>query len=78
MQILIVGPLVLSRSFSVRNPLTSYLISIGRNGEFAHILMEDIYWSTLKKMQTLVDRLRTARDVPEPQHEEEFAGEMAY
>lgn len=54
------------------------LISIGRNGEFAHILMEDIYWSTLKKMQTLVDRLRTARDVPEPQHEEEFAGEMAY
>jgi len=25
------------------------LYSIGRNGEFAHILMEDIYWRTLKK-----------------------------
>ena len=26
------------------------LYSIGRNGEFAHILMEDIYWRTLKRM----------------------------
>jgi protoporphyrinogen/coproporphyrinogen III oxidase len=34
------------------------LLSIGRNGEFAHILMEDIYWSTLKKMQRLVEQLR--------------------
>ncbi|MEF2071564.1 protoporphyrinogen/coproporphyrinogen oxidase [Consotaella aegiceratis] len=25
------------------------LYSIGRNGEFAHILMEDIYWRTLKR-----------------------------
>src|SRR5690606_32039437 len=30
------------------------LYSIGRNGEFAHILMEDIYWRTLKKMNELV------------------------
>jgi protoporphyrinogen oxidase len=27
------------------------LYSIGRNGEFAHLLMEDIYWRTLKRMQ---------------------------
>jgi protoporphyrinogen oxidase len=26
------------------------LYSIGRNGEFAHILMEDVYWRTLKRM----------------------------
>jgi protoporphyrinogen oxidase len=25
------------------------LLSIGRNGEFAHILMEDVYWRTLRK-----------------------------
>ena len=29
------------------------LYSIGRNGEFAHILMEDIYWRTLRRMQGL-------------------------
>jgi len=29
------------------------LYSIGRNGEFAHILMEDIYWRTLRRMQQL-------------------------
>ncbi len=57
------------------------LMSIGRNGEFAHILMEDIYWSTLKKMQTLVDRLRQlepAQDVQDgaPSCEKEFADEL--
>jgi protoporphyrinogen oxidase len=26
------------------------LYSIGRNGEFAHILMEDVYWRTLRRM----------------------------
>jgi protoporphyrinogen oxidase len=25
------------------------LVSIGRNGEFAHVLMEDVYWRTLRK-----------------------------
>lgn len=30
------------------------LYSIGRNGEFAHILMEDVYWRTLKKMNALI------------------------
>ena len=33
------------------------LLSIGRNGEFAHILMEDIYWRTIKKMRHLVEAL---------------------
>jgi protoporphyrinogen/coproporphyrinogen III oxidase len=30
------------------------LYSIGRNGEFAHILMEDVYWRTVRRMQDLV------------------------
>lgn len=30
------------------------LYSVGRNGEFAHILMEDVYWRTQKKMRELV------------------------
>ena len=33
------------------------LLSIGRNGEFAHILMEDIYWRTTQKMRHLVEGL---------------------
>jgi hypothetical protein len=27
------------------------LLSIGRNGEFGHWLMEDVYWRTLAKMR---------------------------
>jgi protoporphyrinogen/coproporphyrinogen III oxidase len=30
------------------------LYSIGRNGEFAHRFMEDVYWRTLKKMNSLI------------------------
>jgi len=30
------------------------LLSIGRNGEFAHRFMEDVYWRTLKKVNTLI------------------------
>ena len=30
------------------------LYSIGRNGEFAHILMEDVYWRTLTRVRQLV------------------------
>ena len=30
------------------------LLSIGRNGEFAHRFMEDIYWRTLKKVHDLI------------------------
>ena len=31
------------------------LLSIGRNGEFAHIFMEDVYWRTLKKVRSLIE-----------------------
>jgi protoporphyrinogen/coproporphyrinogen III oxidase len=33
------------------------LHSIGRNGEFAHILMEDVYWRTLRKVHQLAVNL---------------------
>ena len=36
------------------------LYSIGRNGEFAHILMEDVYWRTLRRVRQLVDSLQAA------------------
>ncbi|MBA3522330.1 MAG: FAD-dependent oxidoreductase [Gemmatimonadales bacterium] len=35
----------------------SGLHSIGRNGEFAHILMEDVYWRTLRKVHHLAAAL---------------------
>ena len=34
------------------------LFSVGRNGEFAHILMEDVYWRTRRKLLGLVDACR--------------------
>lgn len=36
------------------------LYSIGRNGEFAHILMEDIYWRTRRKMHDLTQLLKAS------------------
>lgn len=36
------------------------LYSIGRNGEFAHILMEDVYWRTLAKVRQIVRDLQAA------------------
>ena len=33
------------------------LISIGRNGEFAHMFMEDVYWRTRKKVKELIDQI---------------------
>jgi protoporphyrinogen/coproporphyrinogen III oxidase len=33
------------------------LLSVGRNGEFAHIFMEDVYWRTLQKTRELVKLL---------------------
>jgi protoporphyrinogen oxidase len=33
------------------------LYTIGRNGEFAHLLMEDIYWRTTRKMRELAAML---------------------
>ena len=32
------------------------LFSVGRNGEFRHILMEDVYWRTRFALRTLIDR----------------------
>jgi len=31
------------------------LFSVGRNGEFAHILMEDVYWRTRRKLVGLIE-----------------------
>ena len=44
------------------------LYSIGRNGEFAHILMEDIYWRTLRRMQRLTIDVDAARGAATPSH----------
>lgn len=32
------------------------LYSVGRNGEFSHILMEDVYWRTRRKLMPLVEQ----------------------
>ena len=32
------------------------LLSVGRNGEFAHIFMEDVYWRTRKKVGRLIEK----------------------
>ena len=34
------------------------LYSIGRNGEFAHIFMEDVYWRTLRAVHRLAAQLK--------------------
>jgi oxygen-dependent protoporphyrinogen oxidase len=33
------------------------LLSIGRNGEFSHMFMEDVYWRTKKKVGSLVKKI---------------------
>jgi len=40
------------RSTNVEN-----LLSIGRNGEFSHMFMEDVYWRTQKKTDELIKKL---------------------
>jgi protoporphyrinogen/coproporphyrinogen III oxidase len=35
------------------------LLSIGRNGEFAHRFMEDVYWRTRKKVQNLIKKMNS-------------------
>jgi oxygen-dependent protoporphyrinogen oxidase len=37
------------------------LLSVGRNGEFAHIFMEDVYWRTRAKVRGLAARLSGER-----------------
>jgi protoporphyrinogen/coproporphyrinogen III oxidase len=34
------------------------LLSVGRNGEFSHMFMEDVYWRTQKKVQELIEKNR--------------------
>ncbi|MEW6634487.1 MAG: FAD-dependent oxidoreductase [Pseudomonadota bacterium] len=47
------------------------LYSIGRNGEFAHSLMEDVYWRTLRRMEDVAAYVgRVPQDLP-------FADEIA-
>ena len=41
------------------------LYSVGRNGEFAHILMEDVYWRTLAKTRDMVAFLEGQREAAE-------------
>jgi oxygen-dependent protoporphyrinogen oxidase len=39
------------------------LVSVGRNGEFAHILMEDVYWRTMRKVRKLATELKAAAPI---------------
>ena len=41
------------RSTNIEN-----LLSVGRNGEFSHIFMEDVYWRTRKKTQQYLDKFK--------------------
>jgi len=40
------------------------LLSVGRNGEFSHMFMEDVYWRTQKKVRKLI------RSFPRPENRE--------
>ena len=40
------------KSTNVKN-----LLSVGRNGEFSHMFMEDVYWRTQKKVKNLLDTM---------------------
>ena len=33
------------------------LLSVGRNGEFSHMFMEDVYWRTQKKVSSLIKKI---------------------
>lgn len=37
------------------------LYSVGRNGQFAHLFMEDVYWQTLSQMRALMEKLDSAQ-----------------
>jgi protoporphyrinogen oxidase len=38
------------------------LLSIGRNGEFAHRFMEDVYWRTRKKVGLLINQMAVVEE----------------
>lgn len=44
------------------------LLSIGRNGEFSHIFMEDVYFRTRKKVAELATNLANADNAKAPTH----------
>ncbi len=46
-----------SRQNFERSTNIDNLLSIGRNGEFAHIFMEDVYWRTRKKVKKLIEKI---------------------
>ena len=35
------------------------LLSVGRNGEFSHMFMEDVYWRTLRKVRRLMNTMNS-------------------
>lgn len=37
------------------------LICVGRNGEFSHALMEDVYWRTRRKLTLLIEHVQSSR-----------------
>lgn len=43
------------------------LVNVGRNGEFKHILMEDVYWRTRRHCSRLLDYLETMADASAPE-----------
>jgi protoporphyrinogen oxidase len=53
------------------------LYSIGRNGEFSHIFMEDVYWRTLRKMRELIETLDKQSEENTVSVKTEFAIESA-
>lgn len=44
------------RDFEISTGIEN-LLSVGRNGEFAHIFMEDVYWRTRKKVRRLIENI---------------------
>ncbi len=46
-----------ARESFARSTNIDKLLSIGRNGEFSHIFMEDVYWRTRKKVGALIKSL---------------------
>lgn len=47
------------REFELHGSGIEGLLSIGRNGEFEHLLMEDIYWRTIRRVERLASGLQT-------------------
>jgi protoporphyrinogen/coproporphyrinogen III oxidase len=46
------------------------LLSVGRNGAFSHMFMEDVYWRTRKKVQQLIETMGKPPRIIVRQHKE--------